>query len=1120
MIVDTTCAIDADPCPAKYITGLKTKTLIDSLKGAHGASFDEYSNTILLFGDSHIVQIDPTTKKVIADVDLRKYMFPDSLMTGNYSTNSAERSGYAIRNSTEIRWLLDQGTADHKGHIFVASNSGHLIFIDYTSNPNKLINNNILIHVQWIDNYLDDLAPMAGAGSDRTSANTNGGTILSSNSHSSSSMAIYRESSSSVVSSSSNNSSSSSVGNGSNSSSSGTSTSSSSGTGTGDNPNSSSSGTGAGDNPNSSSSGTGTGDDPNSSSSGTGTGDDPNSSSSGTGTGDDPNSSSSGSGSGNDDVPGNSSSSVSGGGDDWIPPWVNDSTVYAGLEDEGAETENGSDVYPTNDKSDKGDTLVTGGSKLIPVSSDSSTSLNTIVINGNTYVTDSTVSSTPLVTFESDPTSATGREAVNVGDVIQITLDADKIKDYFGDADSIFVSGSAGLEFVDPTHPSDPSANIAVPVTGSDLSIWVTADTVVSVGSIYFTDKDGHLIIFDGINFYDAIPKAETGYIQDADDDGYLDSLEVILADTIPKEMSVTGLAIVVNGDTLDVTSAITVSGSRIYASADGLSLETDKFPEDARVIVTYTSESGTSYRRDTGLLQLGSHVIKQAYAIRNKSGKDSLFIEFNIDVIPADLNNPEMIVWLNGLGFDLDQVKIYLPTKNMIILVGDSLALNGSTDYVTLAPAATFHNLSFIATTEYERQVPVTVTDRYPSATTVQYYDTDGDGTLDSISVQFSSKVTLEELQNYYFSFPWYSSRGLLIELQAQPRDLILSSDGKSVGWVVKSNVNVASNLTSISSDLPAATLYTYYDIFGNSFVTSQTISIEDKMAPVIASATLRYGEESKRDTLTVTFSEEVDYASLSGKDFFAYIHGKDTIDLNPAQIIWASDGKSVRLVLRESTDGIVPGDSLMIVAGKKSKISDIYGNASVENASPVVIGGLLGKIVESVNMGFFDPEKYVENTLNSVSISYVSNQTRTSDLRDEGTLGHLISLGERFVPQLVDGAKLDADGNYDSSVLDSIDPADVFVNFSVSYFDNIGQYVTDTTFNIPCNSAAFGTDQNCLTTDKKVFVNWNYKDHTGRLVGAGVYIVQFKLVVRYKQKKIQEEMRDKWGVRRKKKK
>ena len=1108
MIVDTVCAINANPCPAKYITGLKTKTLIDSLKGAHGASFDEYSNTILLFGDSHIVQIDPTTKKVIADVDLRKYVFPDSLMTGSYSTNSAETSGYAIRGSNEIRWLLDQGTADHKGHIFVASNSGHLIFLDYTSNPNKLINNNILIHVQWIDNYLDDLAPIAGAGSNRTSANTSGGTILSSNSHSSSSAPVYHESSSSAVSSSSKeNSSSSSGGSNTNSSSSGTSYSSSSGTGTGDDPNSSSSGTGTGDNPNSSSSGTGTGDDPKSSSSGTGSGDDPKSSSSGTGTGD-------------DDVPGSSSSSASGTGDDWVPPWVNDSTFYEGFDDENTETQDGSDVYPTNDKRDKGDTLVTEGSKLIPTSSDSSSGLNTVVINGNTYVTDSTASSTLLPSYGSDTTSATGRENVNVGDVIQITLDAGKIKEYFEDADSIFVSGSDGLLFVDPTNPSNPNANIAVSVSDSDITIWVTADTVVSVGSIYFTDKDGHLIIFDGINFYDPIPKAETAYIQDSDDDGFLDSLEVILADTIPDGMSVTGLAIVVDGDTLEVSSAITVSGSRIYASAEGLSLESEKFPEDARVIVTYTSETGSNYRRDSELLQLGSHVIKQAYAIRNQNGRDSLFVEFNIDIIPADLNNPEMIVWLNGLGFDLDEVSVYLPTKNMIILVGDSLGLNGSTDYVTLAPAATFHNLSFIATAEYDRQVPVTVTNRYPAATSVQYYDTDGDGALDSISVQFSSKVTAEDLESFYFSFPWYSSRGLLIELQAQPRDLILSADGKSVGWIVKSNVNVASNLTSISSEIPAATLYTYYDIFGNSFVNSQTISIEDKMAPVIASATLHYGEESKRDTLTVTFSEEVDYSSLTGKDFFAYIHGKDTIDLNPVTILWASDGKSVRLVLRESTDGIVPGDSLMIVAGEKSKISDIYGNESVENASPVVIGGLLGKIVESVNMGFFDPEKYVENTLNSVSISYVSNQTRTSDLRDEGTLGHLISLGERFVPQLIDGAKIDADGNYDSSVLDSIDPADVFVNFSVSYFDNQGQYVTDTTFNIPCNSPAFGTNQNCLTTDKKVFVNWNYKDHTGRLVGAGVYIVQFKLVVRYKQKKIQEEMRDKWGVRRKKQK
>lgn len=1112
-------------CSADKITTVYTKTLIDSLKGAHGASFDEYSNTILLFGDSHIVQIDPSTHKIVADVDLRKYLFNDDKMTGSFSNNTAETWGYAISNSNEIRWLLDQGTADGKGHLFVASNSGHLVFIDYTSNPYKLINNNILLHVQWIDNYLDDIAPIAGAGSNRTSASTTPGLVVSSSSRSSSSANIFRESSSSK------NSSSSIGGGGSRSSSSVGKSSSSQGSGSGDGSSSSgvtgksSSSIGSGDGSSSSKGGSSGGGEEGSSdsstgkSSGSGEGDSSSSGTTGGGEGGDGSSSSGTTGGGEEGGDGSSSSGSTGGGDEWTPPWISDSTKYEGFDDDGSGGQDGRDLYPTNDKRDKGDTLVTEGSKLIPIPSDSSTT-GVIVINGNKYVTGEGSKSTPLTGFGSDSTTAADRESVAVGDVIKITLDADKIKDYFGDSDSLYISGADGFLFVDPNNPNPgtPSANISIGVTGKDQSFWVTADTVTS-GAIYITDKDGHLIIFDGISFYDPIPKAELGYIQDSDDDGKLDSLEIILSDTIPQGLTPTGIAVVVNGDTIQLTSAITVSGSRIYADASDKDLSKDSFPEDARVIITYSSEAtGTSYQRDASLLQLGSHVIKQAYAIRNKNGRDSLFIEFNIDIIPADLTNPEMVAWLNGQGFDLDEVNVYLPTKNMIILVGDSLGLNGSSDYVTLAPGATFNNLSFIASAEYERQVPVTVQNRYPSAETVEYYDTDGDGALDSIAVRFSSKVTADDLKNFYFSFPWYSSRGLLIELQAQPQNLILSDDGLSVGWIVTSNFNVASGLTEIKSEVPQATLYTYYDIFGNSFVVPQKISLVDKMAPVIAAASLHYGDS--RDTLTVTFSETVNYSDLVGKDFFAYIHGKDTIDINPSRMIWSADGKTVRLVLRESTDGIVPGDSLLVVPGAKSKISDIYGNESLENASPVVIGGLLGKLVESVKMGYYDPEKYVLNTLNSVSISYVPNQTRTSDLRDEGTLGHLISLGERFVPQLVDGAKLDADGNYDASVLDSINPADVFVNFSVSYFDNLGQYVTDTTFNIPCNSPAFGTSQNCLTTDKKVFVNWNYKDHTGRLVGSGVYIVEFKLIVRYKQKKIQEEMRDKWGVRRKKSK
>ena len=150
-------------------------------------------------------------------------------------------------------------------------------------------------------------------------------------------------------------------------------------------------------------------------------------------------------------------------------------------------------------------------------------------------------------------------------------------------------------------------------------------------------------------------------------------------------------------------------------------------------------------------------------------------------------------------------------------------------------------------------------------------------------------------------------------------------------------------------------------------------------------------------------------------------------------------------------------------------------------------------------------------------MNLRYVPGSTTKEDMEKEGALGQLVQLGERFVPQLLDQAQVSADGSYDPSVLDSLKPEDVYISFILYYFDHLGQYVNDTVITVPCNSPKFGG--NCLETDKKVFVNWNFKDHKGRFVGTGIYTVQFKMVVRYENKKIVEEIKDKWGVRRRKK-
>ena len=365
-----------------------------------------------------------------------------------------------------------------------------------------------------------------------------------------------------------------------------------------------------------------------------------------------------------------------------------------------------------------------------------------------------------------------------------------------------------------------------------------------------------------------------------------------------------------------------------------------------------------------------------------------------------------------------------------------------------------------------------------------------------------------------------------MMIQLQAQPADLKLDpNDSTRVIWEVVSPTRLAEGVTSISDNLPQANVYTYYKVFDETFVNEESAPLVDKMSPVVASATLSYGK--KADTLLVVFSEAINHKSLKSNDYFSYIHGEETIELNPTRIDWSPDGLSAKLVFNGSQGTIMPGDSLVVRKGLKDAIKDNYGNIAGENPQSVIIGGLLNHLVEATNMGSFDAnddrivdedsnKTYTLQTVSSVNLRYVPGTTTKEDMEKEGALGQLVQLGERFVPQLLDRAQVSADGSYDPSVLDSLKPEDVYISFIVNYFDHLGQYVNDTVITVPCNSPKFGG--NCLETDKKVFVNWNFKDHKGRFVGTGIYNVQFKMIVRYENRKIEEQIKDKWGVRRKK--
>jgi hypothetical protein len=116
-----------------------THRIHHNLAAAHGMTFDRYTGHLLLFGTNHITQVDPASGAIVSD---REFKAPSG--------------------STPYRF--DQGTADGRGHLFVAETDHSLmVFVDF-SVSNKIADSNNFVGQPKLDDSLDDLAPLSGAG--------------------------------------------------------------------------------------------------------------------------------------------------------------------------------------------------------------------------------------------------------------------------------------------------------------------------------------------------------------------------------------------------------------------------------------------------------------------------------------------------------------------------------------------------------------------------------------------------------------------------------------------------------------------------------------------------------------------------------------------------------------------------------------------------------------------------------------------------------------------------------------------------------------------------------------------------------------------------------------------
>jgi hypothetical protein len=115
-------------------TSATATPLLTSLPAAHGGVFDPLTGDIILFGDNHITQVS---------------------LAGVIESDLTLPAGLGLN--------MDQGTVDGNGHVFGASNSGHLVFIDYAASLLIGAGTNF-VATPFLDSNLDDIAPLVGSG--------------------------------------------------------------------------------------------------------------------------------------------------------------------------------------------------------------------------------------------------------------------------------------------------------------------------------------------------------------------------------------------------------------------------------------------------------------------------------------------------------------------------------------------------------------------------------------------------------------------------------------------------------------------------------------------------------------------------------------------------------------------------------------------------------------------------------------------------------------------------------------------------------------------------------------------------------------------------------------------
>ncbi len=380
--------------------------------------------------------------------------------------------------------------------------------------------------------------------------------------------------------------------------------------------------------------------------------------------------------------------------------------------------------------------------------------------------------------------------------------------------------------------------------------------------------------------------------------------------------------------------------------------------------------------------------------------------------------------------------------------------------------------------------------------------HDRDGDGVADSLVLSYGEPIVDDNVPDsvswLFGDSSWHrATRGEVESHRVLDSLLVFSSDslvpflftGENSGAVYSGSYTSLFR-KAVTDTLTGSTDTLDFHVTGKIF---------DRIGPVISNAIVTPKNENLYQ-LTVVFSESMEKSSVPFDSAFEFRAWRDGVE-SSFQIHPVSGQRmdSRYIVYYSNENGVLPsvGDSIRLLPGA---LEDLSGNAASENNRWLRLVGEQYIVVESAKMFELRASEWDEKSASSGIASYKVplGTTYENAERQVGLPGFLV--------------------RYDLSELaasSGVSPESLYVKYETRFYSNLGTFIRSAKGNVRCTDEIF--DGDCTQNPGLVYLGWDARSSSGRLVGTGAYVAKLDLKIGVLGKKPQKKnLVRSWGIRR----